>query len=224
MSPRFPLHQYLLDRLEYGIASQEFLQNNLSTVTTKSIYRSKLENITTPPKVEKKFPSVNFKELVYPRLTNPVLEAKQKDILFSLVHGIYPNRARLSMQGRANDNLCPHLACKMEGLTQDIEHIFCTCYRVRAAWKWMRDKVMGLLSGPGPPPVLSNSTIIMAMFPKGLQEMECMFLLGTYIELVDTEAMSKQKELLVDTLLGVIKTKAQYVRSRAVPQFHFYLQ
>ena len=51
-----------------------------------------------------------------------------------------------------------------------------------------------------------------------------MFLLGTYIELVDTEAMSKQKELLVDTLLGVIKTKAQYVRSRAVPQFHFYLQ
>ena len=179
MSPRFPLHQYLLDRLEYGIASQEFLKNNLSTVTTKSIYRSKLENITTPPKVEKKFPSVNFKELVYPRLTNPVLEAKQKDILFSLVHGIYPNRARLSMQGRANDNLCPHLAYKMEGLTQDIEHIFCTCYRVRAAWKWMRDKVMGLLSGPGPPPVLSNSTIIMAMFPKGLQAMECMFLLGT---------------------------------------------
>ena len=108
----------------------------------------------------------------------------------------------------------------MEGLTQDIEHIFCTCYRVRAAWGWVRDKVMGLLSGPGPPPVLSNFTIIMAMFPKGLQETECMFLLGTYIELVDTEAVSKQKELLVDTLLGVLKTKAQYARSRAVPQFH----
>ena len=182
-----------------------------------------MENTATPPKVEKKFPNVDFQDLVYPRLTNPVLEAKQRDILFSLVHGIYPNRARLSMQGRANDTLCPHLTCKMEGLTQDIEHIFCTCYRVRAAWQWMRDKVMGLLSGPGPPPVLSNFQIIMVMFPKGLQETECMFLLGTYIELVDTEAVSKQKELLVDTLLGVIKTKAQYVRSRAVPQFYLHL-
>ena len=111
----------------------------------------------------------------------------------------------------------------MEGRTQDVEHIFGTCYRVTAAWQWVRDKVMGLLSRPGPPPVLSNFAIIMAMFPKGLQETECMFLLGTYIELVDTEAVSKQKELLVDTLLGVIKTKAQYVRSRAVPQFYLSL-
>ena len=105
MSPRFPLHQYMLETLEYGMASQEFQKNNLSTVTTKSIYRSRLENTATPPKVEKKFPNVDFQDLVYPRLTNPVLEAKQRDILFSLVHGIYPNRARLSMQGRANDTL-----------------------------------------------------------------------------------------------------------------------
>ena len=71
------------------MASQEIRKANLSTVTTKSIYKSELENITTPPKIEKKFPSVNFKDLVYPRLINPVLEAKQIDILFSLVHGIY---------------------------------------------------------------------------------------------------------------------------------------
>ena len=140
-----------------------------------------------------------------------------------MVHGIYPNTARLSLQGRANDALCPHLACKTEGLTQDIEHIFCACYKVKAAWQWLRDKMVGLLSGPGPPPVLSNIMIIMAMFPKHMQETECMFLLGTYIELVDRESVSKQKELLVNTLLGVLKTKAQYVRSRSVPQFHLFL-
>ena len=223
MSPRFPLHQYMLDTLEYGMASQEFEKNNLSTVTTKSIYRSRLEMTAIPPKVEKKFPNVDFQNLVYPRLTHPVLEAKQKDLLFALVHAIYPNRARLSLQGRANDALCPHIACRMERLTQDIEHIFCTCHKVRAAWQWLRDKMMGLLSGPGPPPVLSNITIIMAMFPKDMQETECMFLLGTYIELVDREAVSKQKELLLNTLLGVLQTKAQYVRSRAVPQFHLFL-
>ena len=44
-----------------------------------------------------------------------------------------------------------------------------------------------------------------------------MFLLGNFIELVDSETMSKQKELLVDTLVGVLKSKMVHIRSRAVP-------
>ena len=78
---------------------------------------------------------------------------------------------------RANDALCPHLVCRMEGLTQDIEHMFFTCYKVKAVWQCVRDKMMGMMSGPGPPPVLSNIRIIMAMFPTDMQETECMFLL-----------------------------------------------
>ena len=87
----------------------------------------------TPPKVELKFPLVNFQELVYPRIKHAVLEVKQRDLLFSLVHNIYPNRQRLFQQRRTDDPLCQNPACKRESLVQDLEHIFGSCYKVRSA-------------------------------------------------------------------------------------------
>ena len=37
------------------------------------------------------------------------------------------------------------------------------------------------------------------------------FILGTYIELVDSEVIGKQKELLVDTVRGVPGAKIEYM-------------
>ena len=42
--------------------------------------------------------------------------------------------------------------------------------------------------------------------------------MGTYVELVDTESVLKQKELLVNTVIGVLQTKTVSAMSRAVPQ------
>ena len=74
------------------------------------------------------------------------------------------------------------------------------------------------MSDQGRPPDIDNIDIILAQFPKGRQESECILLLGTYLELVDKEVILKQKELLVNTVIGVLTTKAEYVRRRAVPQ------
>ena len=76
---------------------------------------------------------------------------------------------------------------------------------------------MGLLSRLGPAPVVSDEDIILAMFPKCMQETECLFLLGNYMQLVDKEVVGKQKELLVDTLRGVLEAKLETVKTRAVP-------
>ena len=62
--------------------------------------------------------------------------------------------------------------------------------------------------------------ILMAMFPKCRQETECILLLGTFVQLVDRETILKQKELLVNTVIGVLKNKSEYARRRAVPQVH----
>ena len=56
------------------------------------------------------------------------------------------------------------------------------------------------------------------MFAKCTQETEVMFLLGNYVQLVDYDAVNKQKELRVDSLLGVLEAKLQVVMTRAVPQ------
>ena len=42
--------------------------------------------------------------------------------------------------------------------------------------------------------------------------------MGTYVELVDREVVLKEKELLVNTLIGVLRTKTESTRTRAVPQ------
>ena len=78
----------------------------LKPVTTKAIYSSRMTDLLLPPKVELKFPQINFKELVYPRLQNKVLEVRQRVLIFSLTHGIYQIRARLYQQRRSEDNLC----------------------------------------------------------------------------------------------------------------------
>ena len=101
-----------------------------------------------------------------------------------------------------------------------MEHIFCLCYKVRTAWLWLRGKVTELLSDQGPVPVVSNTELIMLMYPKCRREAEAAFLLCTFMELVDREVAGKQKELMVGTVRGVLRAKVEQTSSRAVPEIH----
>ena len=221
MSNNFPIHQYMLDTFLEALGRGELNGNNMQAITTKEMYMSRMDDLLTPPKVELKFPLINFPELVYPRIKHSMLEVKQRDVLFSLVHNMYPNRQRLFQQRRTDDAVCQNPACKREALVQDIEHIFCSCYKVRSAWQWTRNKILELVTELGPPLVVSNIDIILAMFPTCRQEVECIFILGTYVELVDKEVVSGQKDLLLDTLKGVLRAKTEFVRKRAVPGVGF---
>ena len=58
--------------------------------------------LLVPPKVEVRFPHVDFK-LVYSRMNHKVLETRQNDVSFSIIHGLYKNRDRLFQQGRVDD-------------------------------------------------------------------------------------------------------------------------
>ena len=77
---------------------------------------------------------------------------------------------------------------------------------------------MQLLSDQGPVSDVSNTQLFMFMYPRVRQETEAAFLIGTYMELVVSEAVTKQKELKVGTLRRVLRARAGYLRSRAVPE------
>ena len=79
---------------------------------------------------------------------------------------------------------------------------------------------MELLSDRGRPPDISNMDFIQVMFPKSRHEVECTLILGNFVELVDRETVLKQKDLLVNTVMGVLKSKLECMQSRAVPQVH----
>ena len=180
-----------------------------------------MTDLLVPPKVELKFPLVNFPGLVYSRMNYRVLEARQRDVSYSVIHGLYKNRDRLFQQGRADNGLCQNQACKHSDMVESVEHIFCLCFRVRSAWLWLRDKVLELMSDQGPAPPVSNTELIMLMYPKCRKEAEVAFLLCTYMELVDREAIGKQKELMVGTVRGVLRAKVEQTKIRAVPQINF---
>ena len=106
MSKVYPLHQYMHDTFMEGVGRGEVKKGTLKAVTTKKIYKSRIDDMLTSPKVESKFPQVNFQTLVYPRVNHAVLEVRQKDVMFSIIHGLYRNRDRLFQQHRLDDPLC----------------------------------------------------------------------------------------------------------------------
>mgnify|MGYP001240135860 CR=1 FL=1 len=64
-----------------------------------------MTDLLVSPKVELKFLQVNFKDLVYPRVSHSVCETKQRDVNYVIIHGIYKNRHRLFQQHRAGDSV-----------------------------------------------------------------------------------------------------------------------
>ena len=82
------------------------------------------------PKVELKYPEVNFPELMYARVNHRVLETKQRDVNYAIIHGIYKNRYRLLQQHRVDDSLCSNQACRRSGMEETVEHVFSLCFKV----------------------------------------------------------------------------------------------
>ena len=89
---------------------------------------------------------------------------------------------------------------------------------MRAAWGWTKGKMLELFRDQGRPPDTSNMDFILAMFPKSKHEAECTLILGTFVELVDREIVLKNKDLLVNTVMGVLRNKLESMQRRAVPQ------
>ena len=141
--PRFPLHSTMLEGLLEGLVRQEFKPEAPEVATTKAIYKSRSEDVFLPPKIEEKFPLIDFRKTVYPRLMLRILEPEARDILFCLVDGLVLNRSRMFQQNRALDPNCPLPAC--QGQVQDLEHLFCSCSLAAEAWAWLRSKLFKIL-------------------------------------------------------------------------------
>ena len=68
---------------------------------------------------------------------------------------------------------------------------------------------------------LARGELIMLSYSKSRWEAEAALLLGTYMELVVRDAVTKHKELLVGTVKGVLRAKVGQLASRAAPEVIF---
>ena len=62
--PKFPLHGDMLLGLEEGLIRQEYDHKDLRFSSTKIIYRSRIVDVIPAPKIEKKYPLVDFQSTV----------------------------------------------------------------------------------------------------------------------------------------------------------------
>ena len=126
LTSQYPLHKAMLEALQEGLPREEYNPAEMHLASVKNIYKSRSLDIIPGPKIEAKYPTVNFKVLFYPLLAYSILESEPTDLLFCLTHNLHPNRERLFGQNRAQTSFCPLPQC--QGKVQDREHLFCSCY------------------------------------------------------------------------------------------------
>ena len=182
----------------------------------KTIYKSRAADVILPPKIEAKYPAVDFKNDVYPRLAYPILEAEPKDILFCLTHNLQLNKERLFEQNQAQNAFCPLPQC--QGRVQDREHLFCSCYLVSEAWIWVRSKLLQLLPNTIQAAGTSGEEFILMRFPKDTLDKEVVWLIGNYCGIVKKISIDKKRKLGACKVAGIVKARLSALKERAVVQ------
>ena len=191
-----PYFQHMRLLLVEGLVLGDICVGKLKTVTAKDLYEGFTSSFP-PPKVVFKF-NIDW-QLVWERLEYLVLEPTGREVMFSIVHNIVPNRERLyTKMHMVNSPNC--LVC---GVREDNVHIFAECLMVREAWGWVRMRLLDLLSRDSAG--CSNFELLNLMFEKDLMDMEAVWLIVTYVEYVWTEKFLRNKHVKLEQLVGHTK-------------------
>jgi hypothetical protein len=209
-----PYHQYALTLLTEGFRWFDIDPGELQKVTAKKIYKQYTVDIPEP-KVTDKFPQVNFPSDVWPRLSYTVLPAGPRQIVFDSIHGLIRNRARLHQQGRVTDPWC--LVCPrqvpLRPAVCDVEHLYCSCLLVRASWLYVRNLVCR-----HQPELreVENRLLVQFLFPKENCDPEVVWILATYMEMVQEQCVARGSRLLPLSVRGRLRERQRMSLARAV--------
>ena len=86
------------------------------------------------------------------------------------------------------------------------------------AWSWVRSRLLQLLANAVGVMRTTNEEFILLQYPKDTMDPECVWLIGNYIEVVDSFAVGKNRKLILDQLKGILRGRLQRISGRAVIQ------
>ena len=109
---------------------------NLALFKTRLIYGD-FNSTPPPPKVEAKF-DLEW-ERVWTHLNSPVMSGDARNVMFLVIHNIYPNKERLHRMNLHPSGLCP--ACG-GGEIQNNLHLFAECASVRQVFLYLKSKLV----------------------------------------------------------------------------------
>ena len=115
------------------------------------------------------------------------------------------------MPGRYPSPLCRN--CLQESET--IYHRYISCTWVSHLWEWVSTLIFILdpmLTGT------SDSDILRLNFDRGLRENAIIWLLSSYIEVIETEIILKNSKCSLSSFIGILKHKKDISRHQAIPE------
>ena len=115
------------------------------------------------------------------------------------------------MPGRFTSPLCPR--CGLEPETASHRHLLCE--HVCQAWEWVRYLILSLDSLLS---AYSDKELLHLEYPKGLRENAILWLIGNFVELVESEVVLKNHKLNSSSIKGLFKQKKQRARYMAMPE------
>ena len=109
----------------------------------------------------------------------------------------------------------PSSGCQNCGLVETIHHRYCQCINVSEAWEWLRAKIVSLDISLD---VTDDMEFLTLCFEMGLRENAILWLLGVFVEIVETEVVLRGNKLSVTSAKGIFKQRKQLSRHQAIPE------
>ena len=71
----------------------------------------------------------------------------------------------------------------------------------------------------------SNEDFLLLQYPKDTQDMECVWLIGNYCDIVVKQVVGKKRKLTANNVAAIVKSRLQSLQTRAVVilQIFFYI-
>lgn len=177
------------ETFELGIINPD----NLGTIKTKIIYN---DLISTPPPPKIVFKRTLDWDLVWNRLESPALSPEGRDLMFTIIHDIYPAKDRLFKLNQHPTGFCS--SCR--GVTENTLHLFTDCSRSRPTWVYMKILLNTIL----PINMMENFQLLMFGHTRSNKENTYIFLISNYV-LYCHEQFKNEENLSIITLKSYLK-------------------
>ena len=205
-----PLFLNALTHVSSALESEVFSTSEIEDITTKEIYKAYISKLP-PPNIQLRYPDQDW-PLTWERLQSRVLSSKAKSFLYLIVHERVGTRERghRLMPGRFNSSICSH--CEE---VESSAHRYLYCSFVADAWAWVRRRLDLLDTSTV---LFTDYQILRLDFFKSLRENAIVWLIGTFIELVENDVVLRGNKLNCVSIKGFFKQKKQYANNLDFPE------
>jgi hypothetical protein len=170
------------------------------------LYQREVDTLPIP-RLQKRNTGLDL-EPVWERLSSPVLGVRAQHTLFVLANSLVRNNEDMFLRWGRGEYMCNHQPDpegRCAGQPQSVRHLFQDCARVAGAWSWLYAYLSFM-----PPTALSEAYCLTLLYPKlgsRVVEVSVICLLGSYQEIIISEAVEKRRVVREEELRGQLRQR-----------------